>query len=270
MKSTRNRLAAFVVTAAFAVLMLGSSGVSALGMTDEVVGGVTVQTIMIVGGVIAIVGVILWQAVTGGKKIGKILTTLGVVVVIILGIAVMAQPVATSDDGGSGATFINKSVSTTKANFTDATNTITGVMRVIIGNDTIRSPTDITVNVTVQNTAAGASYDVSVVTGTFAPASVTDPVTGLTHSTVMPNSDGKPNCNWTCTIGGTPSTTTRSLTAQMGLVPQQTGYMAVHIDLNGAAFGASNVKVNDIIDVGTLTVGAETYSIQVLIAYVTW
>lgn len=252
--------------AALGVLATGSA--KAIGWNDPIVAGASVGIVIIAVAVLAFLAFGMAQIFPGAKKGGRVFGLLlaGVVAVMILAVAVTPATVVTPGD--NPATFQVLAVAATHGNYTQATKTISVVLDVNTSAPSLNnSATHILLNFTVQRTDQGVNLlDARTITGSYAPVSMTDAVTGLSFSVARPNTDGRPNVNWTLVDGaGAVATASRTLTAQMGLVPYETGNIAVNIVWNPSAIGISQVQANDIVNLGTVVIGGETFIIQGLI-----
>jgi hypothetical protein len=242
----------------------------AVGLNEPVVGGVTMLMLLVLFGFILLICAILWAAKAPGvANAGKIGTVLSLAVLLVLVVVLAASPAQVTPPSETAPTFKVLSVGGTTAtgsaasNYTAATHTFTVSMRANTTADTIVSPKYWSANFSVQRTDAGQSTDVAMMSASYTQQQVTDPVTGLTYNTIKPAADGRPSLNWTMT-GAIQATFT--LSSQTGLTPFQTGWFSLNVTWNPTAYSTSNIVVNSIVPAGTIVVGPETYTIQVLIA----
>jgi hypothetical protein len=227
--------------------------------------------LMIIVGVVLLISAILWASkVAAVRDFGKIGTVLSLAVLLVLVIVLAASPAEVAPPP-QVATFEVLSVGGTNTgsiagcNYSAATHTFTVKMRVNTTANTIGSPQYWQVNWTVQRTDAGSATDIKTVSAAMTQRQTTDPVTGLTYNSIKPAADGRPSLNWTL-----PGSVTAgySLSAQMGLTPYAVGAFAMNITWNPSAFTTSNVAANDVIPAGSIVIGPETYTVQVLISSV--
>jgi hypothetical protein len=251
------------IAAALPVFAFGS------GLDDPVIGGLTLGLLMIIVGFVLLISAILWiSKVSAVREFGKFGTVISLAVLLVLVIVLAASPAEVAPPSDDTATFEVLSVGGTNTgaiagcNYTAATHVFTVAMRVNTTGNTIGSPLYWQANWTIQRTDAGETTDVKTVSASYSQTQITDPVTGLTYNSVKPANDGRPSCNWSL-----PSSVTATyvLSSQMGLTPYSVGAFAINITWNPSAFSTSNVAVNDVVPAGTMVIGPETYSIQVLI-----
>jgi hypothetical protein len=238
-----------------------------MGLEDPLIGSITVGIALIVLGICILVGAILWASRAGElRDVGKVLVSIPLALMLVLVLVMAIEPAEVTPPTTHDATFEVLSVGgTVSCNYTSSTHVITVYQRVNSTANTITSPKSMSVNFTVQRTDSGETTDIKTVTASIAPASLTDPVTGLSYSSILPNGFGQPSCNWTMTVGSSANVAQFSLSAQMGLTPYQTGSFNMTIWWNPSAMTTSNVALNTIIPAGSMVVSGETYTIQVLL-----
>ena len=237
---------------------------------DPLIGGITLQMALIILGFLTFLGVIIWaMKIPKLKGLGMGMTLLPLALVFIL-IVSMAATSATIVVPGDQQPLTSDvlSVAATYGNYSQSSHTITVVLSVNTTDHTANGTANqLYLNYTVQRTDAGQSTDVKTLTMSYSPSTLVDPVTGLSYSSAEPNTDGRPQVNWT--LGGTTiATASRTLSAQMGMTPFQTVWIGLNVEWNGAAVSTSNVAINDVVSLGSVNIGGEIYQIQGLIAHV--
>lgn len=264
-------IAVFALVFVFAATLFAAGTNLALGLSDPVMGGLTVMWVVAIFVVVLLVGAILWGTRTKGlKEVGMGATILSIIVLGILGLAAVITPAAISPGQPSeNANFEIISVGDIGgATYSQASKTLT-VSATVNLTTHVMSPTHIHANFTVERTDAGPSTDVRTVAATVSQSSRTDPSSGLTYKCIASNSFGVPNVDWTMYQGGSSVSATDTLSAQMGLTPYQTGSFNVTVNFNANAFSTSDVQASDVIYAATFTIGAEVYTLQVVMATVT-
>lgn len=237
----------------------------AIGLNDPVLLGIPLYALLMVFGFLLVIGLVLWaMRVKGMRDLGRGMSILSVIVLIVLVIAMAVQPAQVGPIPGE-AEFEVLSVSAVGgANYSIGSKTFT-VAATVNKTSHVIAPTTLTANFSVQRGDAGQTTDVKTVTASVAQTTRTDPTTGLSYKAIASNAYGIPNLDWVMVVGGASTSATDTLTAQMGLTPFQTGVFNMTINWNGYAFTTSDVAVNDVIYAGTLTIGSETFTVQVVI-----
>jgi hypothetical protein len=234
---------------------------------DNLGNGITPLSILLLVALITFIGIMLWGfKVPKLKGLGVAMTSIGVTVLLVMVVLLAAVPAQVTPPTTHDATFDILAVTPTHGNYTQATKTITIIVDVNTTTPSLNnSATHLFVNFTVQRTDAGETTDIKTITASYAPASITDTITTDVFSVAKPAADGTPEVNWTMTTNAGVATSTRTLSAQEGLTPYETGNVAVNIVWNAAAFGASQIAANDVVNCGVLTVGGVAYQLQVLV-----
>jgi hypothetical protein len=234
---------------------------------DPLIGGITLQMALILLGFLTFIGVVIWaMKIPNLKNLGMGMTLVPLALVFILIISMAVTPAITVvPDEDQPMTSDVLSVAVIHGNFTQSDKLITAV---VVTNSTTpsmnNSATHILVNFTVQRTDSGPAYDVKQLTCSYSPSTLTSPSTGISYSVARPAADGRPNVNWTITQTAV-TTASRTLTTQAGMTPFETINVAVNIDYNYNAFGISSVAANDVISLGTVNIGGEIYTLQVVV-----
>ncbi len=237
----------------------------AIGFDTAVMGSLTVGMFIIIVAIFLIVGAILWASrVTKVRNLGLGMTVFSLVLLSVLAIAMVVRPaeVTVPSEDQPGVFDVLSVANVTGATFIQSSKTFTVAMTTNTTAGTI-TPTALLATFSVQRVDAGDTTNIKTVTAAVSQNTLTDPVTGDTYNAILPTSYGDPDVDWTLTPGTV--TATNTLTAQVGLTPYQVGTFAVNIHWNAAAFVTDNISVNDVIYVGSVTIGGEVYTIQVLI-----
>jgi hypothetical protein len=242
----------------------------ALGLNSNVIGGLTVYMVLLIFGMMLVAGLILYASRAAKlKDWGLGLSIISGLVLFVMVIAVAIQPAAISpgEEAGQAKFEVLSVANVGGATYSQASHTFT-VSATVNKTSHAITPATFYANFSVQRNDAGASTDVKTVSATMSQTSRTDPTTGLTYKCIASNSFGIPNVDWNMVIGSDSVSATDTLTAQMGLTPYQTGAFNVTVHWNGQAFTTSDVLASDVIYAATLTIGSETYTIQVVVSTV--
>jgi len=220
--------------------------------------------LLVVLGMLLLVGAILWASRMGKvKEYGRVLTVFSLVVLIVLTIAMAIKPaevtVPPSEQPGQFS-VISVVVDPDNASYVTSTKTFTVAMNASPGTV---DPALFSAKFNVQRTDSGQTTDIKTVTASASQSKLTDPVSGDSHYVILPTNYGEPTCAWAMMPGTTSATNT--LSAQVGLIPYETGSFTVTWSWNSAAFKTDNIAVNDIIYAGSINIGGSVYTVNVLI-----
>lgn len=235
-----------------------------IGLNDPVIGGLSWLMLVVVLVIVLAVGVAFIMS-KGLKEAGKALSLSAIIILFVVVIAMAVAPAAQVSPGTGNGQFSVITVSDVGgANYSLGSKMFTVAATVNKTAHTI-GPSSLYANFTVQRTDAGQSTDIKTVTASFSQTTRTDPTTGLSYKAIASNSFGVPNLDWQMAVGGSSVAATDTLTAQMGLTPYENGVFNATIHWSGYAFSTSDVTVNDVLYAGTLTIGSDTYSFQVVV-----
>jgi hypothetical protein len=264
-RSVRAGIFSFVVLAVFAGLFLIGQAAAA-GLDSPLAAGMTLWQGLVVCVIIAVVGILVLVTTEGKSMVGWVVLALPAIAALLIVLWSLNSTVPTSQQAPGAATYDITNVAASLANYTPASKMTTSVLAV---NKTAPSlnatATYVVLNFTVLRNDVGNAYDVRAVSFSFAPSSITSALTGISYSTVRPNGDGRPNCNWTVFSGAGASVTSRSLSGTAGMTPYESINVFVVVEINPAAIGVSQTAVNDVLNLGTFTIAGQSYPWQGLV-----
>jgi hypothetical protein len=264
-RSVRAYILSVLMVAVFAgVFLIGQA--AAAGLDSNLVGGMTVWQGLIVCAIVAIIG-IAWLITTEGKAIGAWLVFLIPVIVAFLVVAAaLSAPINQNQTTPGTATYEITNAAALLANYTPGSHMFTSVLSVNKTTPSLNATATYAVfNFTVLRNDPGNAYDVRAMSFSFVPSSITSALTGISYSTVKPNGDGRPNCNWTVYATSGASVTSRSLSGTAGMTPYESINVVVSVEINPAAIGVSQTAVNDVLNLGAFTIAGQPYAWQGLV-----
>jgi hypothetical protein len=267
-RTARVIISAFVMLAAFAGLFLIGQAAAA-GLDSNLAAGMTLWQGLIVCVIVAAVGILILVTTEGKSMVGWIVLAIPAIVALLIVLVSLNPSAPTNQQQQTTATYDVTNVASSLANYTPASRTVTSVLSVNKTTPSMNATaTSVILNFTVLRTDAGSAVDVRAVSFSFAPSSVTSALTGISYSAVRPNSDGRPNCNWTVYASSGASTTSRSLSGTAGMTPYESINIYVSVEINPSAIGVSQTAINDVLNLGTFTIAGQTYAWQGLVAHV--
>ncbi len=259
---------AFMMMAVFAGLFLAGQAAAA-GLDSNLVAGLTIWQGLIGCAIVAIIGVVILVTSNGKSMAGWMVFLVPVVVAFLVVAWSLSAPIDQNQTTPGTATYDVTDVAATHANYTAASKLITAV---VVINKTAPSMNEtashVYVNFTIVRTDAGSAFDVRSVGFSYSPSSITSASTGISYSVVKPNSDGRPNCNWTIIAGSSLTTSSRTLSGSAGMTPYQTINVGCNIEYNPNALGVSQTAVNDVLNLGTFNIAGISYSLQAVVSAV--
>lgn len=267
MKESRATLraifASFVMVAVFAMAFcIGAT--AATGLDGELVAGITGMQVLVVCVIVIVIGVVA-LAMTDAESMAGWLT---IIIPAIVAFIVIASSLSAPPTGGQASvnpTWHVTNLAVTHGNASSDYSLTTAIVRINKTTPTMGAPSQhITLNFTVLRNDAAPTTDIQSLTFSYAPTSVTSATTGSTYSYARTNSDGRPDVNWTVTSSSGVTVSTRTLSGTTGMTSFESIHVAINIDYNYNAFGVSQRAANDVIPLGTVTIGTETFGIQAI------